>query len=102
MNRQVKVQIAVLAGVFGFFLGGLINAGREIIGMTLGAVVGWAVFFFAAFIVLDFIYKSPEEKGETGPAVTRTKKTGAEKSKGKKIDITVKGDESFDDIYKLK
>jgi hypothetical protein len=103
MKRAVRAQFSVLAGILGFFIGGLINSGKELVDVMLGAAIGWGLVFFAVYMALENMYKDPEEKS---PGVNRAEasaiKKGAEKSKGKKIDITVKSDETFEDIYKLK
>jgi len=103
MKRQVRAQLSVLVGVLGFFIGGLVNSGKELVDVMLGAAIGWGLVFFAVYMFLEAVYREPDEKSpaENRASAGATQK-GAEKSKGKKIDITVNGDETFEDIYKLK
>lgn len=103
MKRPVRAQLAVLAGVFGFFLGGLINAGKELVDVMLGAVIGWGLVFFAAYMILENIYKGVDEEKYTDskPAVSAAS-LKAERNKGKKIDIMAKSEDMFEDIYKMK
>ena len=103
MKRPVRAQLSVLVGVLGFFIGGLINAGKELVDVMLGAAIGWGLVFFAVYITLDRLYKDPMEKSpDENIAAASAAQRGREKSKGKKIDITIKSEESFEDIYKTK
>jgi hypothetical protein len=102
VKRPQRAQLAVLAGIFGFFAGGLINAGKELVDVMLGAAIGWGIIFFACFIFLEHFYgdpsgREPEEKDAVHKAGRK-----AEKNKGKKIDIIAKSDDNFDDIYRTK
>lgn len=102
MKRAVRAQLSILAGVFGFFAGGLINSGGEIVDVMLGAAIGWGIVFFAVYLVLENIYKNIDEEltGDLTPARAVSRKM--EKNKGKKIDIIAKSDELFEDIYRMK
>jgi hypothetical protein len=103
VKRPQRSQLSILAGALGFFAGGLINAGKELVDVMLGAAIGWGIVFFAAYIFLEKFY------GDAGEISTSEKDTqllkvrrGMEKNKGKKIDIMAKSDDDFDDIYKIK
>jgi hypothetical protein len=103
MNKAVKAQLAILCGVFGFFAGGLINSGKEIVDVMLGAVLGWGLVFFAVFFILEARYKDAGEINDSeSKAAVRAAGIKAEKNKGKRIDITEKSEDSFEDIYKMK
>jgi hypothetical protein len=104
MKRSVKAQIAVLAGVFGFFIGGLVNAGREIMDIMVGAAIGWGIAFFIAFIALEVLRPSAGEENTpviNGNRASPMKEPGSIK-KGMKIDFIARDNPDFDDIYNLK
>lgn len=104
MKRSLKGQIAVLCGILGFFTGGLLNSGREIMDIMLGAAVGWGIVFFITYIGLEVLFPSVEEKNPlkagAGYGPSRDKTGGIKK--GIKIDYTSNDDLNFEDIYKLK
>lgn len=103
MKRPARAQLSILAGVLGFFLGGLINSSKELVDVMLGAAIGWGIMFFVVYMALENLYKDPEaQSSEEKDGEARVKKSGDERSKGKKIDITLKDNNSFDDIYRIK
>jgi hypothetical protein len=102
MKRSLRAQISVLAGVFGFFIGGLVNAGREILDVMMGAAIGWATAFFMAFFLLKNVYRDSEEEKEEIDSGRQEIRPAKNQKKGTKIDITVKDGASFDNLYNLK
>jgi hypothetical protein len=71
--------------------------------VMLGAAIGWCIVFFAVFMTMESLYKgSEEETTEQKSSKARATVKMAEKNKGKKIDITIKDEVTFEDIYKFK
>lgn len=102
MKRGLRAQVSILAGVFGFFIGGLINAGREILDIMMGAAIGWAAAFFTAFFILKKMYADPDEEKEEIAYRRQEIRESKNAKKGTRIDITVKDDQSFSDLYNFK
>jgi|YelNatPaOPRAMG01_1025707.scaffolds.fasta_scaffold00784_6 hypothetical protein len=96
MNKIVKVQISVLIGILGFFLGGILNLNKEIIDIILYASIGWCITFFSTFFLLSFLNKEKE----VNIARSNVKYEKKDKNKGKKIDIIISDD--LNEIYNLK
>ncbi len=110
-DNKTYAEAAILAGVLGFFIGGLINVNdADIIKIVLSAVITGVIVFIAVFYSLKLVFA-----GKNGPETavkefTADKKNmpaekpaGLKKSdpiKGKKLDIVTKVDDDlFDDIY---
>ena len=96
MNKIVKVQLSVLIGILGFFLGGILNLNKEIIDIIVCASIGWCITFFSTFFLLSFLYK------EKNIYISKNsiKYEKKDDNKGKKIDIIISDDLS--EIYNLK
>ena len=96
MKRKTVIEIAILAGVFAFFLGGLVSVKKEIVQMALTATVSGTVVFFMTYLLIIGVYGRrikddfPEEAGQQDA-----------KNKGKKLDVTLKDTDDFNDIYNL-
>ena len=94
MNRRNQAETALLAGLGGFFLGGLFNVRKEIIDIMTGAVIGGAVVFFAGFFILGLVFKINDEEISSGGSdegfVPAKFKSDKDSKKGKKIDIVIK------------
>lgn len=94
MNRRTQAETALLAGLGGFFLGGLFNVSKEIIEIMTGAVVGGAIVFFASFFIMGLIFDIKDEHAtfisEVDDFVPAKMKRDNDSKKGKKIDIVIK------------
>jgi len=99
MKRRFAAQIGMLAGIFGFFSGGLLTYNKELIVMFASAVIGWTVFFFPAFFVTLIVTGDDERKIKTTPAQEKANTAAGNKQKGKKVDFLV-NDDLYDDIFK--
>ena len=120
LREHMDVEIALLAGVLGFFLGGLINVRKEILDIVFAAVVTGVLVFFTAYFAMTLVFAGTkkddgaEEGGfqhdnfdrvraaksqANSPAAPGVKKQTGQ-VKGKKIDIVSEDDSLFDDIYK--
>lgn len=86
MSNLVKFQVAILASLFGFFIGGIINVNKEIIEIFLSAIIGGIVVFFIVFYFLNVFLK-------------KEKNSYNENNKGKKIDITIDNSEEIINNY---
>jgi hypothetical protein len=120
IREHMEVEIALLAGVLGFFLGGLINVRKEILDIFLSAVVTGVLVFFTAYYAMKLILSGTkkhiaedeytfqpdnfEKVKSVKAAANITGKPGvqtAEKAvKGKKLDLISRDDNLFDDLYK--
>ncbi|HDQ26023.1 MAG TPA: hypothetical protein ENN43_04675 [bacterium] len=106
-SRGVVADAAILAGVLGFFTGGLLGIKKEVVDMLLMATVTGVIVFFAAFFIIErfMMKKYPEQFSRGGGprknVKKRTEGKKGEKKRGTRIDITVK-DEDIDDIFNLK
>lgn len=116
----MEVEIALLAGVLGFFLGGLINVRKEIIDIVFAAVVTGVLVFFITYFAMTLVFsgKNGAGRGEESdfrtdnfnsvkaakqkPAALQERPVRVQSSllKGKKLDVVSKDDTLFDDIYK--
>lgn len=97
MNINLKVQLSVLIGILGFFLGGILNLKKEIIDIILYACIGWAISFFLTFFILTLLTKENKKKFDKNEIKTKIYNNNV---KGKKIDILISDD--LDEIYNLK
>ena len=117
LREHIEVEIALLAGVLGFFLGGLINFRKEVIDIVLSAVVTGVLVFFTSYFAMKLVFHGtkPEDSGEAGAfgpdnfeKAAGAKRTPAKPSeaaatkavKGKKLDLISRDDSLFDDLYK--
>ena len=100
MKRKTAVEIAILAGVFAFFLGGLISVQKEVLQMALVATVAGVTVFFLVYLgivaVMGKKIKDDVVHEEDGYRIDK----GSNK-KGKKLDVTLKNDDEIEDIYNL-
>ena len=108
VREHIEVEIAVLAGVFGFFVGGLVNINREILDIILSAVIsGTAVFVVTYYsMILVFSGKKKPSSGsefiEGLPVLNNFSKISSIKKtavKGTKLDIISKDDDLLNNIY---
>lgn len=120
LREHLEVEIALLAGVLGFFLGGLVNVRKEIIDIVFAAVVTGVLVFFTAYFAMSLVFAGTRKndnideddfKGDNFDRVkskirredalpnTPIRKQNVP-AKGKKIDIVSQDDTLFDDIYK--
>ncbi len=79
MSEQTKIQASIIASLFGFFIGGIININNEIMNIFLSAITGGIIVFFLFFLILNALFKSEN------PEV----KSNSNQNKGKKLDITI-------------
>jgi hypothetical protein len=120
IREHMEVEIALLAGVFGFFLGGLINFRKEIVDIVLSAVVTGVLVFVTAYYAMKLVFsgvkKSSNEsegmfaednfvrvKADKAAAINAGKPAegSLKKSvKGKRLDIVSSDDSLFEDLYK--
>ncbi len=92
MTPRAKAEVSIIAGLAGFFLGGIINVSREIIDIVLGAVAGGAAVFFVSFFILGLIYGSKAASAGKDEFVPAEFKKDNDSKKGKKIDFVIKDD----------
>jgi len=92
MNKNPGVEISILTGLMGFFIGGLINVKNDIVNILLGAVIGGVFVSFLSYFVIVIFFK-----GRLGIKDSRTGK----KEKGKKLDVVLKDEDNYDDIYNM-
>ncbi|MBP7792979.1 MAG: hypothetical protein KA120_07960 [Candidatus Goldbacteria bacterium] len=91
MNNNLKIQLSILIGIFGFFWGGIFNLKKEIIDIVLSASIGWALSFFITYFILGIFIKKDNNQ---------YKKYSKDNIKGKKIDVIISN--NLDEIYNLK
>ena len=112
--RNTEVEVALLASVPGFFIGGMVNYNRDIVGIVLSSVVTGVVVFFVVYYAMVLVLagkKKPDVGGEyfeelkapaaVKKAVREARGRKASVNKGKKVDLVTKGseDDLFNDIY---
>jgi hypothetical protein len=122
MKQNVEIEIAILAGVLGFFVGGLLNVKKELLDIALSAVITGAIVFFTSYFAMvlvfsgkkrsdnddgaayadQFVEKNFEDLKQPDMAKTGDIKKEILAKKGKKVDFVSKDDGLFDDIYKMK
>ena len=66
IREHLEVEIALLARVLGFFLGGLINVRKEMIDIVLSAVVTGVTVFFVAYFAMKLVFSGTKTGGEEG------------------------------------
>lgn len=96
MNRYLKIQLSVLIGILGFFLGGILSLKKEIIDIVVNASIGWAIGFFLTFFILSVLLK----ESNIGYKEKRAKNSIKNNIKGKNVDIIIS--DNLDEIYNLK
>jgi len=96
MNKYLKIQISVLIGILGFFLGGIFNMKKEIVDIVFNASIGWAIGFFLTFFILSILIKGDDIENN------REIKKGSMKKNiiGRNIDFIIT--DNSDEIYNLK
>jgi hypothetical protein len=108
VREHIEVEVAVLAGVMGFFIGGLIRINREILDIILSAVLSGTVVFVVTYYAMILVFsgkKNNEISGEfveglpemSNIAVEKTEKKSV--NKGSKLDIVSKDDELMNELY---
>jgi len=107
-RQHIEVEIAVLAGVLGFFVGGLIRINREIIDIVLSAVITGTLAFVITYYAMMLVFsgKKDEKNDDDGfvegipPAVGKTAvRNNKPEKKGGRLDIISEDDGLFNDIY---
>ena len=98
MKRKTVVEIAILAGVFGFFLGGLISVKSEVLQMALTATIAGATVFFLTYLIIVAAYGKniKDEHLRDDDFVSGNRK------KGKKFDATITESDDLNEIYNLR
>ena len=108
MNRRLAAEISVLAGIFGFFLGGLVNFKKEIVDIMMAATVtGVGLAFLVFFVIYAVFYEQMKKESESW-GTSYTSNTGNTQNKntpkkqvGKKVDFVVDDDGDIrDSLYK--
>ena len=96
IDRKLSVEISILCGIMGFFIGGLFAVKKEVVDILFYATItGTSVLFLSYFLINATV--GAGFKTETG---SRKKgKAPEKKQEGKKIDYTVGDEEGFEDIY---
>jgi hypothetical protein len=108
--RNIEVEIALLTSIPGFFLGGMLNYNKDIVGIVLSSVVTGVAVFFASYYAMVLVFSGkkkaePEEDKFTefkpGPGVAHSGPERSGPKKGKKVDVITResNDDLFDDIY---
>jgi hypothetical protein len=108
VREHIEVEIAVLTGVFGFFVGGLININREILDIILSAVLSGTAVFVVTYYAMILVFSGKKKEvidtgfieglpGINEPSKTKTGPTGVKK--GTKIDLVSKDDDLMNNIY---
>lgn len=123
ISEHMEVEIAMLAGILGFFLGGLINVKKDdIVVILLSAVVSGVIVFFATYYAMILVFSGTKKtdidinENETFGNVDFGKVKNVNKQtqnpvnlnsiikekplKGKKLDIVSSDDNIYDDLYK--
>ncbi|MEI7542192.1 MAG: hypothetical protein WCJ94_02945 [bacterium] len=121
ISEHMEVEIAMLAGVLGFFLGGLINVKKDdIVVIVLSAVVTGVIVFFATYYAMLLVFsgtkKTDTKENETFETLNFDKEKIGNKVakdlvepksmikekpiKGKKLDIVSSDDNLYEDLYK--
>jgi hypothetical protein len=125
--RNIELEIALLASVPGFFIGGIFNYNKDIVSIVLSSVATGVVASFAVYFIMivifagrdkahpedeysdagDFVEFMPETKIITRANTDKSvygSDTGAKpvdprsvQKKGKKVDVTT--EESNDDLF---
>ncbi len=98
MNKYFKIQISVLIGILGFFLGGILNIKKEIVDIVFNASIGWAFGFFFTFLILSVLIKEDDAKYN----LKTTKNSISNNITGKKIDFIITEIDDSEKIYNLK
>lgn len=96
MNRYLKIQLSVLIGILGFFLGGMFSLKKEIVDIVVNASIGWAIGFFMSFFIFSVLIKENDNNFEK----RKTKNSIKSIIKGKNVDIIIS--DNLDEIYNLK
>ena len=116
----MEVEIALLAGVLGFFLGGLINVRKEVIDILMSAVVTGVLVFFVTYFAMKLVFSGSKTNngGDVNgfapdnfdrvksaqsviPGAQKpVRETASKAVKGKKLDLISRDDSLFDDLYK--
>jgi divalent metal cation (Fe/Co/Zn/Cd) transporter len=111
MSRKTAAEIAVLIGIFAFFLGGLLNFRKEITDILFSAVIVGVTVFFVAFFAITLVYredieaadrKEREQYGDSGMPYQKNVLPAdkpTEKKKGTRLDITT-GKDDLEDLFK--
>lgn len=120
IREHMEVEIALLAGVLGFFLGGLLNVKKEILDIVLAAVITGALVFFISYYAMILIFSGAKkntlddeygfhpvdiDKIRSGKNAPNSRDKNAVKSpdkaaKGKKLDLISSDDNLYEDLYK--
>ncbi len=96
IDRKLSVEISILCGIMGFFIGGLLAVKKEVVEIFFYATItGASVLFLSYFLIVATL--GPGFRNEAGKRKKR--KAPKKKQEGKKIDYTVGGEEGFEDIY---
>lgn len=103
-RQHVEVEVAVLAGVLGFFVGGLFRINREIIDIVLSAVITGTLAFVITYYAMMLVFsgKNDDDGFVEGipPVVGKTAaKNNKPEKKGGRLDIISEDDGLFNDIY---
>jgi hypothetical protein len=108
-REHIEVEIAVLAGVLGFFIGGLIRINREIIDIVLSAVITGTLAFIITYYAMMLVFSGKKDgindddggfvEGIPPVVATPTVKNNKPENKGGRLDIKSEDDGLFDDIY---
>ncbi len=85
-NDNFKIEIAMLVGIFAFFLGGMIGLKNNITTIIIYAAITGIFGFFLAYFIIEATISKKVNKINDSDKTENIKNTI---NKGKKIDITV-------------
>lgn len=81
-----KIEIAMLIGIFTFFLGGLINLKNDLTSIIISASIAGVIGFLGSYFILKAIINKKADKNIKDRKNNYIKNSV---NKGKKIDITI-------------
>jgi|GEM_PF-1490640 hypothetical protein len=108
VREHIEVEVAVLAGVLGFFIGGLIRINGEILDIILSAVLSGTAVFVVTYYAMILIFSGKKKDDISGEfveglpemsALAAGKNEKKSANKGSKLDIVSKDDDLMNDIF---